>query len=103
FFRSLLHFLTSFVCGKEPIVVVGKEGKLNLLCCAFLRSANLDVLFESSSVIAATRFFTSSLWIKVEVLRLFCAALLSSNLWFTSALSSWVAKVAKSLISISFC
>ncbi|MCY1462726.1 hypothetical protein D9M71_805310 [compost metagenome] len=61
FFKSALHLRTSFVCGNEPIVVVGNAGRLNLACCASLRAANEDVRFASSSVMFAVRSLTSGL------------------------------------------
>ncbi|MNN28770.1 hypothetical protein D3C81_1423500 [compost metagenome] len=103
FFRSALHLRTSFVCGKEPIVVVGNAGKLNFACCAALRSAKTDVRFASSSVMLLVRVLTSGLWINGEVRRLSAAALLASKRFVVSASTSPSAKTARSFTSANFC
>src|SRR5690606_36591023 len=101
--RSALHLRTSFVCGKDPIVVVAKGGKLNFACWAALRAAKGEVRFASSSVILLTRSFTSGLWINGEVRRLSAAALFTSNRSAVFASTSPCAKMARSLTSASFC
>ena len=57
----------SAVCGKEPIVVVGKMGRLSAARCFSWRAAKGLALSSPASSTASRRCLTSDLWIKLRL------------------------------------
>ncbi|KAB8118288.1 hypothetical protein EE612_061044, partial [Oryza sativa] len=52
--------LSSTVCGNEPIVVVGRTGRLSFFCCASNLALTLVARRWSDPLRAAASFWTSS-------------------------------------------
>ena len=94
----LRHFvlvcLTSAVCGKLPIVVVGSNGSLNSSSCFLIRSANGNTRSASAFVKLSVELFTFSFLLYSEWFSASSASLLSlkvapaSSFPFANAITS---------------
>lgn len=80
FLNCALQFLTSTVCGKDPMVVVGKSGSFKISCCVFFLEEKAFKRSASLLVMAFTLCLICSWWISAEVLRLSIAFLFSVSL-----------------------
>ena len=103
FLKEARQLLTSIVCGKDPIVVVGNNGSFKAACCFTLRKAKTLARCASASVIAATRCFTKSLCINEEVSLSSAALILSNNFRCNASVFSLLANCASVTTSSIFC
>src|ERR1700731_4749954 len=78
-------FRTSVVCGNEPIVVVGNDGRLNRRRCALDRTAKLLSRLAIFGLTAARRAATPALWTLGDTFRAETAAGEAASASFTSS------------------
>ena len=93
---------TSSVWGKEPIVVVGKEGKRSRSCWSCFRFAKGLMRRSIDALIAAVRSATAGSWMRVEERRRACSSRRACNVEATASSPSFKAR-ASSATSSTFC